>query len=699
MANQRLNAIITIGGAVSGSLKSALGTTNGKLQSIGQSITKLKDRQKELNRAIAEQEKLGKGGSALKVQYANAEIGAINKEIEALRRKGDMLRKELELSKRIKDARADFAGKAISRAAGAVAIGGAVAAPAFSLLKESAQFNYDLQMIGNTADMTKQEITALGKSIMDASKVTGQSATSLQKAIGFLVAAGMDVKTANESIVTIGRAATASGADIEDLSRAAFTLNDSLKIAPKDLAGAIDILAQAGKEGNVELKDMAKQLPVLGSGFQALKMQGTEATATMGAALEVARKGAADADEAANNMKNFIAKIMSPETLKKAEKNFNLDLYAVIQKAQTKGKNPFEAAMQAIMKATKGDQKAIGELFSDMQVQNFIRPMIQNWDEYIRIKDKALHSSGVTDRDFAKVLATSKMQMDLFGQSAERIRLTLGDTMEATFGKVAGALLPVMTRLETFIENNRELVGNTMMVVGALGALGTAVFAVGAAIAGLAWAGTYIIGGLVMLKAAIVGISAALVANPIGAAIAGIAVAGLLIYQYWGPIKAWAVEFWASITATTTKGIDAVKNMMATGWAAAGALFRSAWEPIRDWFKALWQDMIATVTSAVEWISSKLQWIGQTWGATKQMFGGSAAPSSAPGMTPPTPPPMATARAGSNQSNTYNNEIKITQNPGESSAELADRIVKRIKQRDATDRRGIMFDSAMAGAY
>lgn len=36
--------------------------------------------------------------------------------------------------------------------------------------------------------------------------------------------------------------------------------------------------------------------------------------------------------------------------------------------------------MESIIKATKGDQKAIGELFHYMPVQNFLRPMIQNWD-------------------------------------------------------------------------------------------------------------------------------------------------------------------------------------------------------------------------------------------------------------------------------------------------------------------------------
>ncbi|STE19174.1 Phage-related minor tail protein [Escherichia coli] len=48
------------------------------------------------------------------------------------------------------------------------------------------------------------------------------------------------------------------------------------------MKSAMGILVQAGKEGNFEFKDMAKNLPVLGAQFQALKMGGKEAAATMG---------------------------------------------------------------------------------------------------------------------------------------------------------------------------------------------------------------------------------------------------------------------------------------------------------------------------------------------------------------------------------------------------------------------------------
>ncbi len=147
------------------------------------------------------------------------------------------------------------------------ALGGAIAAalPIGAVTNFAARFERENQLIGNTANMTADQVRELGATISRTARLTNQTAPEVQRAIGFLVAAGLDIGTAQASIATIGRTTTATGADIEDLSKAAFTLIDSLKITPTGLQGALDILAVAGKEGNVELRDMAKTLPSLGS--------------------------------------------------------------------------------------------------------------------------------------------------------------------------------------------------------------------------------------------------------------------------------------------------------------------------------------------------------------------------------------------------------------------------------------------------
>lgn len=628
MTNKRLSATITIGGAITGALKSALGQTRSGLDQIGASVRKLEREQKMLGSSIQTLGRSGMNVEGLRNRYAELT---------------EQISKARQQQQRLASAhKAMNAGSAMMGGAG-VALGAAGLAmvPVMSTAKNASEFEYQLRMIGNTANMSRGEVKALGEQIMAAGQQTGQSADNMTRAMGFLVAAGMDVGTARDMLAQIGKAATATGGDIEDLAKAAFTLNDTMGIkAGAEMVAALDTLAQAGKEGNVELKDMAKQLPVLGSGFQALKMGGREAAATMAAALEVARKGAADADEAANNMKNFIAKVMSPETLKKAQKSFGIDLYKIIQDAQTKGGNPFEAAMQAITKATKGDQKAIGELFGDMQVQNFIRPMMQNWDEYVRIKGKALGASGIVDQDFELVRETAKQRMNEMSAAVDRASKAFGTVLLPALGSVLAVLTPLVAGVADFVSNNQVLVGNIATVVGTLGSMfvatKTAAFGIGAV--------TWAFGALKL----------AMATNPIGLALVALTTAAVLVYKNW--------------------------------------------EPIKGFFVDLWNSVVSGAKAAFEWVMGKLAVVGEYWGKFKAALGfGAGAPMAAGPIMPALPPvpSLATARNGmsatTNQANTFN----ITQLPGQDSKALADEIMRRLAEKQAVQQRGRFYDMAL----
>ena len=499
--------------------------------------------------------------------------------------------------------RSDVGGKLAILSGAAIGAGYAMT----RVLGSGAEFDYQMQLIGNTADMTGQQINDLRGKIMAASKSTGQSATNVQQALGFLVAAGLDTKTAAASIDTIGKTATAAGADIEDISRAAFTLTDALNIQPSGLQKAMDMLAQSGKEGNVELRDMAKVLPQFGSAFKAMKMQGPGAVATLGAALEIARKGAPDADTAANNMANYFQKILSPTVLQKAKSGFNIDLYKIITNAQSKGKNPFEASMRAVIKATGGDQKKIGELFQDAQVQGFVRPMIQNWKEYERIRDKSLAASGVTDRDFAKVAATTKQQMVDLQNAAGRLGIAFSHALAPSLGRAATALAPVLDRMTSFVQTNPGLVAGIVKVAGALFGLRLGFLAVRYAStfigaqamiarlkgmrAAIAEVGSG--GALAKLRAsassvfpavttgaraamlAVTGISLPVLA--VGAVLAAVA---LVVWKYWGPIKAFFIGVGRGISQVLGPALDELGG-------ALGPL-KPAWDAIARGIGAVW---------------------------------------------------------------------------------------------------------------
>ncbi|MGN6654757.1 MAG: phage tail tape measure protein, partial [Rhodanobacter sp.] len=264
---------------------------------------------------------------------------------------------------------------------------------------------------------------------------------------------------------------------------------------------------------------------------------------------------------------------------------------------------PFESSIDAVMKATGGDQKKLGELFQDMQVQNFLKPVMQNWAEYQRIKAKSLAATGVTDRDFAKVSATAKQRLDNMAHAAGRLGLAFSATLAPAFVRVADVLTPLLDRFTAFVQTHPKLVGGITSVV-------TALIAMRVALLGIRYGWTFVGGSLAQrsiasLRKALAAQSAARlgVAAPgaaragmgalpaIGAAIsaiglpvialgAAIAAVGLLVWKYWGPIKAWFVGI--------GKGIS---DVMGPVLANLGPL------------KPLWDGIVGALQAAWAWVS------------------------------------------------------------------------------------------------
>ena len=103
-------------------------------------------------------------------------------------------------------------------------------------------------------------------------------------------------------------------------------------------------------------------------------------------------------------------------------------------------------------------------------------------------------------------------------------------------GGLLSVLTPLVRNVADFVTENKALVGNLVVVTGGL-------FAARLAVLAGAFAFTF-------LKGAVLAVGAAMMANPIGLAVRGIALAATLIYTYWGPIKDWFAQLWASVKAT-----------------------------------------------------------------------------------------------------------------------------------------------------
>ena len=322
------------------------------------------------------------------------------------------------LQKKIKETadRVDKLGQSIAKiGAGFTAAGMGVAYKLgiTEAIPEAFAMEHRLRELGNVGQLSAKQLEEMDKRLGDISRHTNQFRSEISEGLNVLVASGIAPEAALDYMNVIGRTATAAQAEIVDISKTAFAVTDNLKVNVADLGKTMDILAQAGKEGRFELKDMSAAFPSLTAGASMLGMKGIPAVTQLGAALQVAMKGAGSAAEAATNFESFLQSITSPMAVRRFEELYGVDLPKFLNQVIAENKDPIEEMVVLINQLTGGDVFAVSEIFRNKTDLNFLKPMMQNLDEYRRIKESALNANGVMDEDFNHMLETTSEQFKL----------------------------------------------------------------------------------------------------------------------------------------------------------------------------------------------------------------------------------------------------------------------------------------------
>lgn len=367
--------------------------------------------------------------------------------------------------------------------------GAALMAPAGMAVKTAAEKQDTIRDIAITGDMSAEDEAKLSLAVRNIAQQSNQMQTDVLQGMQVLVAGGVSTREELEGYgAVLAKAATATRASMDDLGATTLALRDNLGITAQDLSASFNILASAGKAGNVELKDMAKFFPQMAPTMASMGVTGREAVAQIAAALEVARKGAGTNDEAATNMRNFLQKIFAPDTVK----NFadaGIDLQGSLKQLAKDGIGPFEGTMRLVMEYMKSQSPqaaaefrkamqiedearreqalqriqeayALSDLFRDMQAMNFLRPMMLQMDEYKRIKAEALEAADrdVIGEDYARRMATAVEQGKRLRVAFDLAAESLGNALLPSALAVGESLLPLLQRGAAWIEQHQETV-------------------------------------------------------------------------------------------------------------------------------------------------------------------------------------------------------------------------------------------------
>lgn len=695
MANKKLSATITIGGAVASSLKSAFGSVKGGVNEVGSAIRNAERQQKLLAQSIQTFGKMGRNVDGMRERYAQ-----LTQQLDKMRAAQQRLNQVQQAQKANLDKRAEYRGQIFD----AVALGATAASPVVMAA------NFETAMLG-----VAKQVDGARDSSGKLTRVYYEMGQQIQQL-------GREIPLATNEIadmVTAGSRMGVTRDQLIDFTRTSAMMADAFELPAGELADNMGKIAGLFKIPIPAIGELADSINYLddnaiskggdiiefltrtGGVASAVKVTGQE-MAALGSTLLTLGERTETAGTAANAMfQKFAAADKGTKNFKSALKELGISSAAVQKGMQQDATGTMMKVLAAIGKLPKEKQLGVMVELVGLEHSDTLAKLANNTEEWRRQLELANSEAakGSMSREFAARLQTTNAQWTLMKNRTSEVAVNLGSVLLPAINDTFKAISPLVNVVADFARENpkvtKAIVGTvvalTSLKVGGL-ALGYAFTFVkgaalstvglfyrvsaGAAVAGAstasAAAGPTLLGKAFMFAGkGIIWIGRALLMNPIGLAITAIAGAAYLIYENWDKLKPWFTALWDDIVAKFETAVVKIGGMI-------------------DSVKQKWNDTKAAVTGGV----------GSAWASTKEFFGfGDNKAQSKPASLPSNLPLPAIASSRT-RGNTYQDNsqttVQVTQLPGESQQALAKRIVAEQERMRAVRQRSMMTDGVIA---
>ncbi|VVO49669.1 hypothetical protein PS862_00245 [Pseudomonas fluorescens] len=341
-------------------------------------------------------------------------------------------------------------------------------------IKVSADYQAIIRDIAIKAGVAKTDQEAqMSRRVIQTSQDVGMGRNDVADVVNQLVGAGMELRQALEFAPVAAKFVVGQGSNGVDTAKMIYALQSNAKITdPKQLEKALEAVAFQGQAGSFEASDMARWFPELLAGMQKQGITGMDAVTQLGSMLQVQMKTAGSADEAANNLKNWMEKIGSGDVVK-AYKDAGIDYQKSLNDGIQNGMSTLEASFglakkyiettdpkkaremaEATAKINKETDPAkakemlgnleqmlrTGDIFADMQVKSALAAYVQNKALYDQLKKDAGNASGILDKNLAERRDTSSQKWSEALQAGNDALRSVGDAIRPATDALASGL-------------------------------------------------------------------------------------------------------------------------------------------------------------------------------------------------------------------------------------------------------------------
>jgi TP901 family phage tail tape measure protein len=512
MANKIALGLV-IGGAVSSTVGAAFKDVTGRIKRLEAEGNKARVLQRTIGDTIRLREEwkkahdTGAAGASKLLNRLNSNLDSLKKQgievgrLEKAYRSMGQTANKAELKAKGHQ-QIDSGVKGMKGAVGAAVVGvGAMAVPT----KVSADFGAIVRDIAIKAGIAnKPQEQEMSRTIIDTSRDTGMARNDVADVVNQLVGAGMELSKALEYAPVAAKFVVGQGSSGVDTAKMINALGQNAKITdPKQMQQALEAIAYQGQAGSFEAADMAKWFPELLANMASNGITGMDAVTQLGAMLQVQMKQAGSSDEAANNLKNWMGKIGSTDTVKAYEKA-GIDYKGSMQTGLQNGLSTLETSMglaQKYIQATDPKRAAAmaeatskigkeadpekakammasleeslrtGDLFADMQVKAALSAFMQNKALYSQLKNDSREATGILDKNLAERRESSSQKWVEMAQSMDDAMRSVGDALRPVTDTVAETLTKLTKGITSLTDSAPGVVAGIATVGAGLVAL------------------------------------------------------------------------------------------------------------------------------------------------------------------------------------------------------------------------------------
>lgn len=560
MASKQLRASIIIGGAMSGSFRSALWSTKNGLKAIGEEIASVERRQRLLSRSIDTFGRMGKDVERMRREYAG-----LAREADKLRAAQARLADVQQRITRNNERRAELGGQF----AGAVGAFGAVTASVLAPVRSAAAFETAMLGVAKQVEGARDaggNLTPVYFAMAKQVQQLGREIPIATNELADMVAAGARMGVAKDELIGFTRTA-AMMADAFEMPAGPLA-DDMGKIAglfhipiPRigELEDAINHLDDKSQSSGAGIIDVMRRI---GGMAQTLKMPAREAAALGSTFLHLGSSA-----EVAGTASNAVMRILGAATIQsKRIRNGLLDIGFKpedIQRSMATDATGTILRLLEKLNSLSGEQRmvAASSIFG-AEYGDDIAKLATGADEYRRQLElvRGEQAKGSMEREFSARLKTIGAQWQINKNRMREASVVIGNALVPAVSRLMETAAPA---IEGFAEWSRANPGLVKGIVGtALALTGLRVVTTGVAYAWTAIKGPVLsvmgfiarfraggamaamgrFGPAVMRVAtALRTVGAAIAAiggGPIAIAVAALTAGAMVVRKYWEPIKA-----------------------------------------------------------------------------------------------------------------------------------------------------------------